>query len=275
MYMKTNMFPFNELLQNLIGWNREGSTEYAGKELPVSLVVGEKNINRFYDYDYLSEYLYKYATKHDYVQMISTIEYKKNGYGFSDRGNIFCHVKAFKTTNSSRNFEELCKQDTLFLIKSQDTDRGSKAVEIKMLDEISQEDADEIRISFVEYLKQAFWEDAIGDARNKYYLEEQEKKAARIREIFGGNVTCYNEDRGYGSYGLYRYIIESDSELTYQQVVEAIKLIKGEHAMDLPERSMGYTEPRNIISTYNHCPFDTTEAKSRKWYWLHDVGTCD
>ena len=25
----------------------------------------------------------------------------------------------------------------------------------------------------------------------------------------------------------------------------------------------------------NHYPFDTTEAKSRKWYWLHDVGTCD
>lgn len=61
----------------------------------------------------------------DGTYQLTYINYKKNGFGFSQGRPSFCH--ASKLVGTSENFEELCKNDTVFIIHSYDEVKGRRA----------------------------------------------------------------------------------------------------------------------------------------------------
>ena len=244
------------------------------KDIPCSLIVTKKEEEEILkEYSHHEEFfLNKFNSSRSYV--ISKIEYCKNGFGFTTApASIFCHASKFEFKNE---FENACKENNMFFIECTRTDRGYSATKIMLLDLVTEKELNIIKNVLKEYLLEEFEGMARIRAWHAYTKKIKEEKEQKIKELFDCSASLNEDSYGSdGSYGMYDYIIKTDKPVNYETVIEIIKILKGEKALELPEWEQGYTKPFNRIASYRHAWGDETSGVSSTWYWHHNVGTCD
>jgi hypothetical protein len=241
------------------------------EDIPCSLLITNQEVQEILnEYSHHEEYfLSKFNSSHDYL--ISTIDYCKNGFGFAR--SVFCHASKFEFKNE---FEKACKENNMFFIECARTDRGYSATKIMLLDLITEKELTLIKDALKDYLLEQFEAVARLRAWQAYDKKIKEEKEQRIRELFDCSASLDKDPYGSdGTYGMYDYVIKTNKPVNYDTIIEIIKILKGEKALELPEWEQGYTKPFNRIATYHNAWGDETRGVSSTWYWHHNVGTCD
>lgn len=265
---------FEEVLTSLLNTTVNDVANMWGRaeDIPCSLLITKQEIeNILEEYSHHEEYfLSKFNSSHNYL--ISKINYCKNGYGFAESCSVFCHASKFELKNE---FESACKNN-IFFIECARGDKGYSATKIMLLDSITDKELTLIKDALKEYLLEEFRVEAKHRAWQAYDKKIREEKDQKIKDLFSCSASLDKDPFGSdGSYGMYDYIIKTDKPVNYDTVIEIIKILRGEKALELPEWEMGYTKPFNRLATYRHAWGDETAGVSSTWYWHHNVGTSD
>ena len=90
----------------------------------VNFVITEKYCNiKVIEIDNMLSEILTEQTKGEY--QYTYVNYKRDGFGFSQGYPSFCHTS--KIVGTTESLEELCKNNTLFIIHSVNTEKGRKA----------------------------------------------------------------------------------------------------------------------------------------------------
>lgn len=210
----------------------------------------------------------------NYTITLQNIKHVREDYGFAN--GIFCH--ASKMVGTTHRFNEM-DNEQLFIINSIETEKGRKAtwfVPFELMDEKTEEIVKDVIFNI---FKQRAENACCREVDRAYAAAAEYKKNQQLMQKIGCKATIkYTDNWRQGYQNQYLYKIEAEKPLNYFEVLNAIKILKGENALST-ERIPYYTEPKNRICTTEDgalCSwYDDTKAISNTWYWYRHDGTCD
>ena len=126
-----------------------------------------------------------YCEKGNSFMFLTTIDYVKNGFGFSNYGNVFCHATKY---SNPENYEKDCKYRH-FVVEATTTPKGTSAKRILLLDDLLDNPVDDELAKMISDASMgAFKENALQKLRiteenKRFYAERAKKIALRDKAI--------------------------------------------------------------------------------------------
>lgn len=171
----------------------------------------------------------------DGTYQLTYINYKKNGFGFSQGRPSFCH--ASKLVGTSENFEELCKNNTVFIIHSYDETKGRRASWFCPAD-LMNEKTEGIVLPYVEKaVIRICFEKAVDEYYEAKRLSEEQAKKEKLATLGINQVQkiVLDERSSYGGKKEYKFLFSTpvDKE-TFIKFLDIEGLVTEAHKIDAP-----------------------------------------
>lgn len=216
-----------------------------------------------------------YNDKGNEFMFLTTIHYVKNGFGFSNYGNVFCHATKY---NNPANYEQDCKYNH-FVVEAEKSPKGLSAKNIILLDSrLDNPVNDELDEIIADATMETFRDNAVRKLRiieeNKKAAAERAKKIAlrdkAITELVGKYekevIEEWNHHGGYKKYEFwFEQEIDKDTFVKFLELLNLPTVAKPCYAPISPEKVEFYPITKGWPMGMNPYGLPPKQGWSYKW----------